>query len=173
MKKAILILLLMVGLNGEELDINQLKALGSKGDIYALTRLGMIYENGEDVKVNLDLAKRYYSQAAELGGEDAKIALALLLLDESIENSVSLKNNIVIKGDNNLRIELSIKDLKEIILKAKKMDKDALFTLATIYENGLGEIKPDINRAVALYKKSAQLGSLKSQKVLSIKGVVY
>ncbi len=109
MKKAILILLLMVGLNGEELDINQLKALGSKGDIYALTRLGMIYENGEDVKVNLDLAKRYYSQAAELGGEDAKIALALLLLDESIENSVSLKNNIVIKGDNNLRIELSIK----------------------------------------------------------------
>ncbi len=38
------------------------------------------------------------------------------------------------------------------------MDKDALFTLATIYENGLGSIKADKDKAISLYKKAAKLG---------------
>ncbi|NPA28298.1 MAG: sel1 repeat family protein [Epsilonproteobacteria bacterium] len=168
MRVTILLIISFIFLFSQNLE--ELKRLGEKGDINALTTLGMMYENGDGVEVNLDLAKRYYSQAAELGSEDAKIALALLLLDETIQKSVSLKNKVAVKGNEKLNIELSIEDLKEILNRAKKMDKDALFTLATIYENGIGDIKPDIKRALALYKKAAKLGSQKAKRVLELKG---
>ena len=151
-------------------DLEQLKKRAKAGDKEALMHLGFMYENGKRVKQNLELAKKYYSQAAELGSEDAQVALSLLQLSSTLDKKgVSISNFVTIKDANNLNMKLSVKDLKEILNRAKNMDKDALYTLAVIYDNGLGEIKRDFKRAIALYKKAAKLGSIKAKKVLELK----
>ena len=151
-------------------DIENLKKRGEKGDINALMKLGLMYESGDGVNQDIKLAKRYYSQAKELGSEDAKISLSLLELSNNNEVIKHLSNNVKIKNVNGLNYTIDIKDLKELISRAKKNDKDALFTLATLYDNGYGEIKADSKKALLLYKRAAKLGSQKAKELLSIKG---
>ena len=151
-------------------NLDELKKAGRDGNIDALIRLGYIYENGSGVKADLQKAIRYYRQAAELGSEDAKLALALLDLHSKINNRVvSLSNIVVIKGENKLTYKLSVSDLKNVLKRAKEGDKDAFFTLATIYDNGYGDIKADKERALALYKRAAKLGSKKAKSILLLK----
>lgn len=152
------------------LNLDELKKAGKDGNIDALMRLGYIYENGSGVKADLQKAIRYYRQAAELGSQDAKLALALLELHSKINNRVvSLSNKVTIKGSNKLNYQLSVSDLKNVLKRAKSGDKDAFFTLATIYDNGYGDIKADKSRAIALYKRAAKLGSKKAQNILLLK----
>ena len=151
-------------------NLDELKKAGRDGNIDALIRLGYIYETGSGVKADLQKAIRYYRQAAELGSEDAKLALALLDLHSKINKRVvSLSNSVVIKGENKLTYKLSVSDLKNVLKRAKEGDKDAFFTLATIYDNGYGDIKADKERALALYKKAAKLGSNKAKSILLLK----
>jgi TPR repeat protein len=167
------IALITISLLYSKTSIQELEKMANRGSINALIKLAMRYENGDGVKVNLAKAKRYYKRAIRLGSEDAKIALALLQLDEQLNRKdISLKNNVVIQGDRDLTLKLSLEDLKNIVSRAKRMDKDALFTLATIYENGLGSIKADKDKAISLYKKAAKLGSRRAKNVLRIKGLL-
>ena len=170
MKKVLILFTILLSLLSANLDINKLKEAGKKGDVQALVELGMMYENGDGVEQNIDTAIRYYRQASELGSEDAKLSLSLLNLDKLMKDKkfVSLSNQVVVKGYDGFEYKLNVSDLKENIQKAKNGDKDALFTLATLYYNGFGSIKPDIDRAVALYKKAASLGSKKAQEFLRI-----
>ncbi len=152
-------------------DLASLQKAAKAGDKEALIKLGFMYENGQGgVSKDLEMAKKYYSQAAELGSQDAQIALSLLQLSNHIDKkNVSLSNSVKIEGESQIDIKLSADDLKETLLKAKKLDKDALYTLAVIYDNGFGDIKPDKKRALALYLKAAKLGSKKAIKVLQLK----
>ena len=168
MKKFFILLILMFFAYGNLANLEKAAKAGNKE---ALIKLGFMYENGQGgVEKNLDMAKKYYSQAAELGSEDAQIALSLLQFNSQIDKkSVSLNNSVDIKGDSLIDIKLSADDLKETLIRAKKLDKDALYTLAVIYDNGFGDIKPDKQRAIALYKKAAKMGSKKALKVLELK----
>ena len=152
-------------------NIADLEKAAKAGDKDALIKLGYMYENGKGgVTKSLDMAKKYYSQAAELGSEDAEIALSLLQLSTHIDKKdVSLNNSINIDGESLIDIKLSASDLKDTLNRAKKLDKDALYTLAVIYDNGFGDIKADKQRAIALYKKAAKLGNKEAEKVLELK----
>ena len=168
MKKVLLLSTMVIILFSA--NISALKEKAEKGDINALMKLGLIYESGDGVTQDLKLAKRYYSQAKELGSEDAKISLSLLELSNNNEVIKHLSNNVNIKNVTELEYTIDIKDLKELIKRAKKNDKDALFTLATLYDNGYGELKADSDKALLLYKKAAKLGSKRAKELLSIKG---
>ena len=169
MKKIVLSFILLITL-AISLDLNKLIKEGKAGNVDALNQLGFMYENGNGVKQDIKKAIRYYRQAAELGSEDAKLALALLNLYEIINNpkSVSIDNSVVVKGNGTLEYKLSVSDLKGVLQRAKKGDSDALFTLATIYDNGYGDIKADKDKAIALYKKAAKLGSKKAKEFLQL-----
>ncbi len=151
-------------------DVNKLIKEGKAGNVDALNQLGFMYENGNGVQKDIKKAIRYYRQAAELGSEDAKLTLALLNLYELINNpnSVSINNSVIVKGEVKLNYKLSVSDLRAVLARAKKGDKDAIFTLATIYDNGYGDIKADKDKAIALYKKAAQLGSKKAKTILQL-----
>jgi len=170
MKKIILYFLLTIfAVASLKLDIDKLIEEGKKGNKEALYQLGFMYENGNGVEKDLKKAYRYYSQAVELGSEDAKLSLAVLNLSKHInEKSVSLSNSVEVKGSTKLNYQLSVSDLKDVVQKAKKGDSDAIFTLATIYDNGYGDIKANKSMALALYKKAAKLGNAKAAEVLSI-----
>ena len=173
MKRVFLIIVVSMGLFAR-VDIAKLQQEAKAGNKEALMELGFIYETGDGVEKDIQKAKKYYSAAAELGNEDAQIALSLLQLSSNLDKkSVSLTNSVTIKGSKNLDVDIEIKDLKEVIKKAKQMDKEALLTLAVLYDNGHGEIKEDKKRAIALYKKAAKLGSKKAKNILAIKGIKY
>ncbi len=169
MRQILLSLILLFSL-AMATDVNKLIKEGKAGNVDALNQLGFMYENGNGVQKDIKKAIRYYRQAAELGSEDAKLALALLNLYELINNpkSVSIDNSVVVKGEVTLNYKLSVSDLKAVLTRAKKGDKDAIFTLATIYDNGYGDIKADKDKAIALYKKAAQLGSKKAKTILQL-----
>ena len=170
MKKLFLTLSITAGLLFAS-SIEELQQKAKSGDINALMQLGLKYESGDGVKQDLNLAKRYYSQAKELGSEDAKISLSLLELSNNSEVFKHLTNNVSINKTTVLDYSISVDDLKDLIKRAKKDDKDAIFTLATLYDNGYGSLKADSNKAILLYKKAAKLGSKKAKELLELKGV--
>ncbi len=170
MKKVVSIILLLPVLIFAKIDIAKLVKEGKAGDKQALYQLGFMYENGMEVDKDLEKAKRYYRQAVELGSDDAKLSLSLMDLSSKLDKrKVSLSNSVTVKGSKSLDYELSVSDLKAVLIRAKNRDKDALFTLATIYDNGYGDIKADKARALALYKKAAALGSKKAENILLLK----
>jgi len=168
MRKLFLTLLLTSGIVFAS-NLDKLKEKAQAGDVNSIMQLALKYESGDGVAQDIEMAKKYYSQAKELGSEDAKISLSLLELSNNQEIFKHLTNNVSIKSTTNLNYTISIDDLKELIKKAKKNDKDALFTLATLYDNGYGDLKADPQKAMLLYKKSAKLGNKKAQELLIIK----
>jgi len=170
MKRVIALILVLPILIFAKIDIDKLTKEGKTGNKQALYQLGFMYENGMEVNKDLQKAKRYYRQAAELGSEDAKLSLSLMDLSDKLDKrKVSLSNSVMVKGSKSLNYKLSVSDLKAVLERAKNRDKDALFTLATIYDNGYGDIKADSSRAIALYKKAAALGSEKAKNILLLK----
>lgn len=170
MKRVIVLMAILPILIFARVDIDKLIKDGKDGNKQALYQLGFMYENGMEVDKNLEKATRYYRQAVELGSEDAKLSLALMDLNNKLDKrKVSLSNSVTVKGSTELDYKLSVSDLKAVLVRAKKSDKDAFFTLATIYDNGYGDIKVDSSKAVALYKKAAALGSEKAKNILLLK----
>ena len=171
MKKIILFLILpILAFAALKVDINKLIKEGREGSIEALNQLGFIYESGNGVPKDIQMATKYYRQAAELGSDDAKLALSLLDLSDKLKKGkiVNLTNSVVIKGKGGIDFKLTPKDLQEAIERAKKGDKDAIYTLAIVYDNGYGEIKANKDRALALYKKAAEAGSEKAKHTLML-----
>ena len=170
MNKLVTLMLIIPLFLFAKIDIAKLVKEGKAGDKQALYQLGFMYENGMEVNQDLQKAKRYYRQAAELGSEDAKLSLSLMDLSDKLDKrKVSLSNSVTVKASKGLDYKLSVSDLKAVVQRAKKLDKDALFTLATIYDNGYGDIKADKERAMALYQKAASLGSEKAKNILLLK----
>ncbi len=151
-----------------KVDVKKLLQEAKKGNVEALNQLGFIYENGNGVPKDIQKAIKYYRQAAELGSEDAILALSLLELSKELKDGkfISLTNSVKVEGKGSIDFNLKASDLQEIVQKAKEGDKDALFTLAAIYDNGYGDIKPNKTRAIALYKKAAAAGSESARHIL-------
>jgi len=167
MRKILFLILINTIFIFASMNIESLKLAAKKGDVGAIMKLALMYETGRGVEKDIQKAIRYYRQASELGSEDAKLSISLLELEQNLDKrSVSLENKIEIKTKSGLRYELKVSDLKDVIKRAKNGDKDAFFTLATIYDNGYGDIKADKKRAIALYKKAASLGSKKAKHIL-------
>jgi len=168
MKKIVLALLLLMALAFAQ-SIDTLKKEGEKGNVEALMKLALIYEDGKGVEQNLKLAKRYYLQAKELGSKDAIIALSLLELSANSNKISHINNSVKIKAKSGLTYSINVDDLKNIVARAKENDSEALYTLATLYDNGYGVIKADSKKALLLYIKSAKLGNQKAKEVLALK----
>jgi len=169
MKKIIVLITFSIYLFSNT-NIKTLISAAKNGNINAISKLAYIYENGLGVKKDLNKAKLLYQKASELGDKDANLALTLLELENKVEKSVSLKNTITIQGKEFILTDIDKKDISELILKAKKGDKDALFALAVMYENGYGIVKANKQKAIALYKKAYEQGSKKAKNVLQLDG---
>ncbi len=147
-------------------DLNTLIAKAKRGDVKAIFELAYIYENGLGVEKNSKKAYKLYQKAASMGDEDAMIALSLFELNNKSVSHKNISNKVLVKNDGNF-LKIDPNDLKELIERAKKNDKDALFTLATLYESGFNNVASDPKKAKALYKKAAKLGSKKAKDVLN------
>ena len=154
---------------GNNLDELTQKAKG--GDVQAIYQLGYIYENGIGVKADTQKAYKLYRKASQMGSSDAKLSLELMNLDKDIgESSISQENRVTINSaGTQISTTLSGRDLKEIVQAAKSGDKEALYTLGVMYENGFAPIKQDKNKAVMFYRKAAKAGSNKALKLLEFK----
>ncbi|HGZ70333.1 MAG TPA: sel1 repeat family protein [Nitratifractor sp.] len=173
-KKGILLLLSVVSLLFAEVDMEELTQKAKSGDARAIYQLGYIYGNGVGVAVNKEKAYKLYQKAAKLGSSDAKLSLELLSLDEDIlKKHTSKENQITIDSEGeNIFASIGANDLSEIVGKAKKGDKEALYTLGVMYENGYGSIKPDKTKSQMFYQKAAASGSKKAKELLKFKGVI-
>ncbi len=58
-------------------------------------------------------------------------------------------------------------DVNSLIAKAKQGDKNAIYELGYIFENGLG-VKKDLQKAKALYQKAANLGNADAKVSLAL-----
>ncbi len=154
----------------QNLDILITKA--KKGDVGAISKLAYIYENGIGVKKDINKAFKLYQKASQMGDEDSKLALTLIELENSVNKSVSKKNIVTVKDKEFLFQDISKDDIKELIKKAKNRDKDALFALGVLYDNGYGVINQNKQKAISLYKKAYKLGSKKAKDILKLKKVI-
>ena len=114
-------------------------------------QLGYAYENGLDVKADKEKAMKFYKKAAEMGSEDAKLSLELISLDENLKRSKSISNRVIIHSLGSLSTTIANGDLRDIIKEAKSGDKEALFALAVMYENGIAPLKQDDKKAVLFF----------------------
>ena len=163
----ILVLLSIFVFANEHID-NLIK-LAKKGDSNAIYQLGYCFENGIDVKKDLKRAKELYQKAAKLGNQDAIVTLGLMNLDNNLQNTTHHNNSIKVKMKNDFSLNLTTKDLKELLKKAKSGDKDAIFTIGALYESGFGVIKQDREKAMVFYKKAASLGSKKAKEIILLR----
>ncbi len=163
----IVVLPLFVGAN---VSIAQIAQKAKSGDVGAIYQLGYIYENGLNVEVDKEKAYKLYKKAAQLGSLDAKLSLELLTLDNEIGKKISSRDNsiTIASSGSNFLSNLSTNDLTEIIQNAKRGDKEALYTLGVMYENGLGPIKQNLQKAQLFYLKAAKAGSKKAAEVLKL-----
>jgi len=171
MKRVILIFLLSICIYAD-VNIDSLEKEANKGSVKAILKLANIYENGIGVKKDLTKAKGLYLKAVKLGNSDAKLSIALVELERSVDRNVSLNNSVTLKDREHIFRDLTKDDIKDLIIKAKQGDKNAIFSLGVIYENGYGVVKQDKKRAISLYKKAYSLGSKKAESILELEGVI-
>ena len=153
-----------------ESKLKELMQKAKSGDVEAIYQLGYSYENGLGVQADKKKAIAFYKKAAQLGSDDAKLSLELIDLDDDLQRAKSLSNKVVInKKIRGLTTVLTKSDLKAIIKDAKKGDKEALFALAVMYENGVSPLKQDDKKALLLFRKAAKAGSKKALNVLNLR----
>ena len=155
-------------------NLEELMQKAKGGDVQAIYQLGYIYENGIGVKADTQKAFKLYQKASQMGSSDAKLSLELMNLDKDIgKGSISQENRVIINSaGEQISTALSGRDLKEIVQAAKSGDKEALYTLGVMYENGFAPIKQNKQKAVMFYKKAAKAGSRKALKLLEFKKIL-
>ena len=168
LKVSVLLFVLLIGVSFSSINVEQLAQKAKSGDVNAIYQLGYCYENGIGVTVDNKKAFDLYNKAAHLGSEDAKLSLELMNLHNtskvrSKENQIRIAS---IKDE--FSATLLASDLKEIVTKARSGDKEALYTLGVMYENGIKPIKQDREKALLFYKKAAKAGSIKAKQVIEL-----
>jgi TPR repeat protein len=173
LKKVTWLLFTTASLLVAQVDMEELTKKAKSGDAQAIYQLGYIFENGVNVKVDKEKAYQLYKKAAKLGSSDAKLSLELLTLDEDIlKKHTSKENRITIDSvGENILSSIGASDLVDVVSRAKRGDKEALYTLGVMYENGYGTIKADKSKSQMFYKKAAEAGSEKAKELLRLKGV--
>jgi TPR repeat protein len=129
-------------------------AAALKGDLAALTQVGLMYSNGHGVEADLNKAIEAFRAGSEKGHPAAKTALA--------ECYLMGKN---VPKDEATGVEL----LKEAV---ESKHPRAMDLLGTCYHDGIG-VKADYGEAFRLYNEAVELGyldSLGNLGVLYVKG---
>jgi TPR repeat protein len=126
-------------------------AAAKKGDLAALTQVGLMYSNGKGVEADLNKAIEAFREGSEKGHPTAKTALA--------ECYLWGKN---VPKDEARAVEL----LKEAVEGKHPLAMDLL---GTCYHDGIG-VKADYAEAFRLYSEAVELGHLDS---LGNLGVLY
>ncbi len=166
--------------------------LASKGEVESMHYLGIMYERGFGVPLNLDKAYDYYSKAAEAG--DGKSALKMgqayqtgigrpqntkaaykWFVEAAKKNNDEAQyiiGNLYFKDDNFERAN------QLFMLSAMQGNSDAQFELGNIYFEGNG-VPQDYTQAISWYNLSANQGNVSAQLKLAdlysseaVKGVV-
>jgi TPR repeat protein len=127
---------------------NLIKPLAKKGVAQAQYSLGIMYEKGKGVDLNLKKAKKWFQLAAQQGISKAQYKLGLIYRNgEGDEKNYS-------------------KAVKWWELAAKRGNTKAQINLGLIFENGLG-VPQDYNKAIRLYSMAVEAGNAKAQKYLN------
>ncbi|MBL7058719.1 sel1 repeat family protein [Patescibacteria group bacterium] len=127
---------------------NLIKPLAKKGVAQAQYSLGIMYEKGKGVVLNLKKAKKWFKLAAQQGISKAQYKLGLMYRNGK-------------GGEKNYS-----KAIKWWELAANRGNNNAQIKLGLIFENGL-EVPQDYNKAIRLYSLAAGAGNTKAQKYLN------
>ena len=127
---------------------NLIRPLAKKGFAQAQYSLGIMYEKGKGVDLNLKKAKKWFQLAAQQGISKAQYKLGLIYRNgQGVEKNYS-------------------KAIKWWELAANKGNANAQINLGLIFENGLG-VPQDYNKAIRLYSLATGTGNTKAQKYLN------
>jgi TPR repeat protein len=127
---------------------NLIRPLAKKGFAQAQYSLGIMYEKGKGVDLNLKKAKKWFQLAAQQGISKAQYKLGLIYRNGQ-------------GGEKNYS-----KAIKWWELAANKGNANAQIKLGLMFENGLG-VPQDYNRAIRLYSLATGTGNTKAQKYLN------
>jgi predicted aspartyl protease len=132
---------------GDVRALEQLRTLAGKGDAIAQFNLGVIYQDGNGVPKDAEVAAQWYRKAADQGYADAQYNLGWMYdAGEGMPRNAPLAAKWYRKA-------------------AEQGNADAQFSLASMYEDGKGLAK-DENLAVHWYRKAAEQGDASAQKKL-------
>ena len=147
------------------------------GDMDAQLSLGMMYENGKDLRTDLKEASKWYRKAAEQGQPEAQYRLGRLY-----ENGKGVRQNLIeaanwylkAAGQEYADASHAIDDLlgshrtikpcisrDQLMLyreRAEKGNMIAQYNLGRIYQNGTGNVEQDLGEAVRWHRKAAEQG---------------
>ena len=127
---------------------NLIRPLAKKGFAQAQYSLGIMYEKGKGVDLNLKKAKKWFQLAAQQGISKAQYKLGLIYRNGQ-------------GGEKNYS-----KAIKWWELAANRGNANAQINLGLMFENGLG-VPQDYNKAIRLYSLAAGAGNTKAQKYLN------
>jgi TPR repeat protein len=127
---------------------NLIRPLAKKGFAQAQYSLGIMYEKGKGVDINLKKAKKWFQLSAQQGISKAQFKLGLIYRNGQ-------------GGEKNYS-----KAIKWWELAATRGNAKAQINLGLIFENGLG-VPQDYNKAIRLYSMAAGDGNIKAQKYLN------
>ena len=122
------------------------------GNIPSQNNLGAMYLSGEGTIPSITNAQKYFQIAADNGSTQSQFNLARLYLDE--HSTIYSKKQA----------------LKYLHLASKNKYIPALTLLASIYQYGNSAVRPDLDKAISLYKTAASKSSSHAQNEL---GVIY
>jgi predicted aspartyl protease len=132
---------------GDAQALVQLRNLASRGDVIAQFNLGVIYENGEGVPKDTELAAQWYRKAAEQGDAAAEYQLGWMYeAGEGVARNDALAAHWYRKA-------------------AEQGHADAEFSLASLYKDGRG-VPKDSALAAHWYRKAAEQGDTSAQAAL-------
>ena len=142
---------------------NYLKA-SSLGKTLATVELGYFYERGMGTAKDIQAALRCYNEAAKEGNSKAKYRLGLLYeigkdVPQDYVRAADFYRNAISKD------EMILKN-KPSILNAEKPHYKAFGALGRLHYYGNG-VKKDLNLAIELLEKSAELDSLNAINLLA------
>jgi TPR repeat protein len=125
-----------------------IRPLANKGFAQAQYSLGIMYEKGKGVNLNLKKAKKWFQLAAQQGISKAQYKLGLIYRNgKESEKDYS-------------------KAIKWWRLAANRGNTNAQINLGLIFENGLG-VPQDYNKAIRLYSLAVGAGNTRAQKYLN------
>jgi predicted aspartyl protease len=133
--------------SGDVLALAQLRALGDKGDVIAQFNLGVIYESGDGVPKDHELAAQWYLKAAEQGDADAEYQMGWMNeAGEGVPKNAALAAQWYRKA-------------------SEQGSADAEFSLGSMFREGRG-VPKDLAVAAQWYRKAAEQGDAVAQATL-------
>eukprot|EP01130_Rhizamoeba_saxonica_P012447 TRINITY_DN5251_c0_g1_i1.p1 TRINITY_DN5251_c0_g1~~TRINITY_DN5251_c0_g1_i1.p1 ORF type:complete len:513 (+),score=130.91 TRINITY_DN5251_c0_g1_i1:22-1560(+) len=164
-------------LNDEKESIEYYRTAAEDGDAESQYQLALIYDKGEGVPQDKEVAKQWYLKAADQGHTESEYMVGSIYLNGGFDDQIDYRAayewfkkaaakdhseaqvNLGFLYLNGSGIERNMIQAKRWIKRAMDLDNEyALGMMAEIYE-----MEGDIQKAIELHKKSAENGNSLSQ----------